>query len=347
MTQSTRKRRGAGRTRLHDVAALAGVSAMTVSRYFNSRETVGPDLQKKIAAAIEETGYVRNVFAGTLASARGKSIGMVIPHVAGGVYAETVQGVTDTLRSNGYQLLLATSDYSMEEEEAAVRAFLGWAPAAIILTSQRHSRKTGEMLASSGVPIVHTWSNKPKANQIVVGFSNVNVGRDCVKYLHGRGYRRIVFVHPTFQDDVGANGRASGYTEMMEELGLTPLEFRSELKTPLDAGRDAFETLIRGRRPADAIIFANDNLAAGALLHSIHERIPVPETCAIMGFGDLSISDKLVPSLTTVRPPRYEIGRIAALRILETLADEGGETAKDAPRRVNDLSYEIVERKST
>ena len=140
MSQPLRKRRGAGRVRLHDVAALAGVSHMTVSRYFNSRDMVGPDLQERIAAAIEKTGYVRNVFAGSLASARGKSIGMVIPHIAGGVYAETVQGVTDTLRSNGYQLLLATSDYSAEEEEAAVRAFLGWSPAAIILTSQRHTR---------------------------------------------------------------------------------------------------------------------------------------------------------------------------------------------------------------
>ncbi|MFM0015905.1 LacI family DNA-binding transcriptional regulator [Paraburkholderia sediminicola] len=347
MSQPLRKRRGAGRVRLHDVAALAGVSHMTVSRYFNSRDMVGPDLQERIAAAIEKTGYVRNVFAGSLASARGKSIGMVIPHIAGGVYAETVQGVTDTLRSNGYQLLLATSDYSAEEEEAAVRAFLGWSPAAIILTSQRHTRKTGELLASAGVPIVHTWSNKPKANQIAVGFSNVNVGRDCVQYLHGRGYRRIVFVHPTHQHDVGADRRALGYTGMMEELGLTPLEYRPAVKSPLDAGMIAFESLTRGRRPADAIIFANDNLAAGALLHGIHQRIPIPETCAIMGFGDLSISDKLVPSLTTVRPPRYEIGRIAALRILQALGEAGSGTSADELQQLNDLPYEIVEREST
>jgi LacI family transcriptional regulator, gluconate utilization system Gnt-I transcriptional repressor len=346
MTQSPRKRRSAGRTKLHDVAALAGVSAMTVSRYFNSRDTVGLDLQKRIASAIEKTGYVRNVFAGSLASARGKSIGMVIPHIAGGVYAETVQGISDTLRANSYQLLLATSNYSMEEEEAAVRAFLGWAPAAIVLTdSSKHSRKTNDLLATAGVPIVHTWSDRPKARQITVGFSNINVGRDCVTYLHARGYRRIVFVHPTVKEDVGANDRVKGYTAMMEELGLTPVEFRSELTTPLDAGRDAFESLTRGRRPADALIFANDNLAAGALLHGAHQRIPIPETCAVMGFGDLSISDKLLPSLTTVRPPRYEIGRIAALRILESLSAAENESSGNV-QLDNELAYEIVERES-
>jgi LacI family transcriptional regulator, gluconate utilization system Gnt-I transcriptional repressor len=96
MSQSVRKRRGSGRTTLHDVAELASVSAMTVSRYFNNKDSVGPDMQERIRAAIEQTGYVRNVFAGSLASARGRSVGMVIPHISGGVYAETIQAVTDT-----------------------------------------------------------------------------------------------------------------------------------------------------------------------------------------------------------------------------------------------------------
>ncbi|MBP0644992.1 substrate-binding domain-containing protein, partial [Mycobacterium tuberculosis] len=83
----------------------------------------------------------------------------------------------------------------------------------------------------------------------------------------------------------------------------------------------------RGRWPAEAIIFANDNLAAGALLHGLRAKIAIPQTCAVMGFGDLSIADKLIPSLTTVRPPRYEIGRIAAVRVIESLRMEDGELA--------------------
>ncbi|WP_109480078.1 LacI family DNA-binding transcriptional regulator [Paraburkholderia sp. C35] len=346
MNQSARKRRGSGRTTLHDVAELAGVSAMTVSRYFSNKDSVGVDMQKRITAAIEQTGYVRNVFAGSLASARGRSIGMVIPHISGGVYAETVQAVTDTLRPFGYQLLLASSNYSTDEEEAAVRAFIGWAPAAIILTGQKRSRKTTDLLASTGIPVVETWAHKAKPQHIQVGFSNPSVGRDCTRYLYERGYRRIVFVHPQRTDDVGANDRASGYEAAMRELGLTPATFRPQSEVLLDAGMEAFTTLTSGRKPAEAIIFPNDNLAAGALLYGLREKISIPDTCAVMGFGDLSIADKLVPSLTTVRPPRYEMGRIAALRVIDLIRALDEDAPVDTIERDNLLSYEIVERES-
>lgn len=346
MNQSIRKRRGSGRPTLHDVAELAGVSAMTVSRYFSERDTVRADIQKRIAAAIEQTGYVRNVFAGSLASARSRSVGMVIPHIAGGVYSETIQAVTDTLRPHGYQLLLASSNYSAEEEEQAVRTFIGWAPAAIILTAQKRSRKTTALLANAGIPVVETWARRARPQHIQVGFSNPSVGRESTRYLYERGYRRIVFVQPPRTNDVGANDRQSGYEAAMRELGLAPVTFRPESEVLLDAGMEAFRTLTRGRRRADALLFPNDNLAAGALLHGLREGIAIPQTCAVMGFGDLSIADKLVPSLTTVRPPRYEIGRIAALRVIELLRAQDADTPTGAIEIDNLLPYEIVERES-
>ena len=346
MNQSVRKRRGSGRITLHDVAELANVSAMSASRYFNNKDSVSLDIQKRISAAIEQTGYVRNVFAGSLASARGRLIGMVIPHIAGGVYAETIQAVSDTLRPFGYQLLLASSNYSTEEEEAAVRAFIGWAPAAIILTGQKRSRKTTELLANARIPVVETWAHKARSQHIQVGFSNPGVGRDSTRYLYERGYRRIAFVHPHRPDDVGANARARGYEAAMRELDLTPVMFRPQSEVLLDAGTEAFQTLTSGRKPAEAIIFPNDNLAAGALLHGLRQKIAIPQTCAVMGFGDLSIADKLVPSLTTVRPPRYEMGKIAALRVIELLRLRDEDMSTDTSERDILLSYEIVQRES-
>jgi LacI family transcriptional regulator, gluconate utilization system Gnt-I transcriptional repressor len=346
MGQSVRKRRGSGRTTLHDVAERSGVSAMTVSRYFSNKESVGLDIQRRIAATIEETGYVRNVFAGALASARSRTVGMVIPHISGGVYAETIQAVTDTLRPHGYQLLLASSNYSAQEEETAVRTFIGWAPAAIILTAQKRSRRTTELLADTGIPVVETWARRERPRHIQVGFSNPAVGQESTRYLHDRGYRRIVFVQSPRTEDVGADDRESGYEAAMRELDLPPVTFRPQSSVLLDAGMEAFRTLTRGRNPAQALLFPNDNLAAGALLYGLREKIAIPEACAVMGFGDLSIADKLVPSLTTVRPPRYEIGRIAALRVIDLLRAREGEAPVDSIQQDNLLSYEIVRRES-
>ncbi|WP_432262407.1 LacI family DNA-binding transcriptional regulator [Cupriavidus sp. TMH.W2] len=347
MTQPTRKRRGSGRVKLREVAELAGVSPMTVSRYFSQRDLVAQEAQMRIAAAIEQTGYVANVFAGGLASARGKSVGMVIPNISGGVFAETVQGVTDTLRPHGYQLLLASSNYSGDEEEEAVRAFIGWSPAALILTGHRHTRGTNQLLAKSGIPVVQTWDHKPSSEHIQVGFSHIDVGKDSTRYLYERGYRRIAFVHTGQLEDFRAIERANGYDIAMSELGLTPTTFKSPPLAPLEAGKLAFQSLLRGRWPAEAIIFANDNLAAGALLYCLREKIEIPRECAVMGFGDLSIADKLVPSLTTIRPPRYDIGCVAAQRVLELLRAEDGEIPADTVQRDNVLPYELIEREST
>ncbi len=347
MTESVRKRRGAGRIKLRDVAELAGVSPMTVSRYFTQPSLVAKEAQERIAAAVEQTGYVPNLFAGGLASTRGKMVGMVIPNIAGGVFAETVQGVTDTLRPHGYQLLLASSNYSADEEQQAVRSFIGWSPAALIVTGHRHTSETDKLLASAGIPVVETWDHKAGSPHIQVGFSHFNVGVDSTRFLYQRSYRRIVFVHTGQPEDFRANERAKGYETAMTELGLTPSTLRSVAEAPLEAGKHALETLLRGRWPAEAIIFANDNLAAGALLHGLRTKISIPGECAVMGFGDLSIADKLVPSLTTVRPPRYEIGQIAAERIIEALRIESGEIGAGTIKRENLLAYELLEREST
>ena len=146
-----RKRRGAGRATLADVARAAEVSAISVSRYFNQPEQVSPPLRERIEAAVQALGYVPNLVAGGLASARGRIVGMVIPNISGPIFAQTIQAFSDTLSRHGYQLLLASSYFSEEQEESAVRAFLGWSPAALVVTSHFHSPATEKMLAEADV----------------------------------------------------------------------------------------------------------------------------------------------------------------------------------------------------
>src|ERR1700712_1792613 len=129
---STRKRRGAGRATIHDVARLAGVGSITVSRYFSEPGRVAATRSARIAAAVKELGYVPNLVAGGLASSHGRMVGMVIPNISGPIFASTIQSFSDTLTRHGYQLLLASSYFSAKQEESAVRAFLGWKPAALV-----------------------------------------------------------------------------------------------------------------------------------------------------------------------------------------------------------------------
>ena len=347
---SPRKRRGSGRATIHDVARLAEVGSITVSRYFTEPGRVAAARSARIAAAVKQLGYVPNLMAGSLASSHSRIIGMVIPNISGPIFASTIQSFSDTLTRHGYQLLLASSYFSAKQEESAVRAFLGWKPAALVVTGRFHSRATDKLLATAGIPVVETWDYEPRRKPIQVGYSNLAVGEQAARYLYNKGYRRIAFVQNSLAGDLSAVDRSDGYAKVMREHGLEPTIYVPTAEAPFDAGKQAIEALsitpgrcAGGEAKAEAIIFANDNLAAGALLAGQRAGLEIPAQCAIVGFGDYPFSPLLLPSLTTIRPPGREIGEIAALRILEQL---GVLPASCQDTRLNLLACELIERES-
>ncbi|MCS3469266.1 LacI family gluconate utilization system Gnt-I transcriptional repressor [Pseudomonas sp. JUb42] len=342
---ATRKRKGVGRVTLNTVARHAGVSAITVSRYFNQPDQVSPERRERIAEAVSELGYVPNLVAGGLASARSRIVAMVIPNISGPIFANTIQGFSDTLSRHGFQLLLASSYFSEEQEESAVRAFLGWSPAALVLTSHFHSAATEKMIEQADIPVVETWDYQPERGPMQIGFSHDEVGVTAARYLHDKGYRRIAFVQNSAVGDLSALERRNGYARTLELLGLQPWVFAPEPDlAPFEAGKQAMQQLMAGEQRPDAIIFANDNLAAGGLLAGQRSGLRIPEDCAIMGFGDYPFAHMLMPSLTTIKPPALEIGVLAAQRVLESL---GVLVPEGEIQRLNLLDCHLIEREST
>nr|WP_090262440.1 LacI family DNA-binding transcriptional regulator [Pseudomonas panipatensis] len=340
---SPRKRRGAGRVTLSAVAERAGVSAISVSRYFNQPGQLSEDLRERIGAAVAALGYVPNQVAGGLASARGRIVGMVVPNISGPIFADTIQAFSDALAAAGYQVLLASSYFSEDKEESAVRAFLGWNPAALVLTSHFHSAACEALLAAADIPLLEMWDYQPQRAPIQIGFSHYQVGVDAARYLYGKGYRRIAFVQNSAPGDYSALDRRDGYADTLRALGLQPWMFVPTAAAPFEAGRQAMEALMaRSERP-DAIIFANDNLAAGGLLAGQRAGLRIPQDCAVLGFGDYPFAEMLLPSLTTLKPPAREIGERAAERVLQAI---GARPSEQAPERLNLLHCRVVERES-
>ncbi|MEE4889579.1 LacI family DNA-binding transcriptional regulator [Pseudomonas alliivorans] len=344
-TSATRKRRGAGRVTINAVAKQAGVSAITVSRYFNQPEQVSSELRERISTAVGALGYVPNLVAGGLASARSRVVAMVIPNISGPIFANTIQGFSDTLSRHGFQLLLASSYFSVEQEESAVRAFLGWSPAALVLTSRFHSDATEKMIQQAYIPVIETWDHQPERSPIQIGFSHYEVGVTAAQYLHGKGYRRIAFVENSIAGDFSAQERRDGYVATLETLGLKPWVFVPDAGlAPFEAGRQAMDVLMNQPLQPDAIFFANDNLAAGGLLTSQRIGLQTPRDCAVMGFGGYAFAQMMMPSLTTIKPPALQIGVLAAQRVLESL---GVLPVEGEIQRLNLLACELVEREST
>lgn len=344
MEKTIRKRRGLGRSTIFDVAQVARTSAISVSRYFNSPELVSTETRERIRAAIAQTGYIRNQAAGGLASTQGRIVSAIVPSVSNSIFAETIQGLANTLATHDYQLLLATHNYSLENEEKIVKAMIGWSPRALVLTGVTHSPATEILLAGLTMPVIETWDLQDGRPYTQVGFSHIDAGAQMTTHLLSKGYRKIVFVDSSNTDDFRAMQRAEGYRMAMEAAGARATIVRPRDVEPLEAGRQILLEQLQKRIRPDALFFCNDNMAAGAIYEAARARICIPEQCAIAGFGDFAFAAQLMPSLTTIRVPRYEIGRRAADNILQQLG-EIAPFVNSAPL-IDRLEFQIVSRDS-
>ena len=338
-------RRRVDRPTLADVSALAGVSTITVSRFFNEPHRVAPDATARIQAAVEQLNYVPNLTAGGLASARSRVVAMVVPNISGPIFAPTLQALADGLAEQGLQLLLASSYFSGEAEERAARAFLGWNPTALVLTSRFHTPATERLIAAATQPVIETWDLAPGRSPFQIGFSHHQVGRDAASYLTGRGHRRIGFVHNSVAGDLSAQERFAGYAEVMQAKGLEAWGYSPTEPDPMQAGAQAVQALTaRKRGRPQALIFANDNLACGAILAGQRLGLRLPQDLAIFGFGDYAFADKLLPSLSTIRPPAQAIGQTAA-QLISQLTRRADAEARP-PAQVHELACTLVTRES-
>ncbi len=333
-----RARRGSGAVTLHDVARLAGVAPITASRALNTPAQVSEEVRQKVADAVARTGYVPNRLAGGLASARSRLVAAVVPTIAGPVFLETVQSLTEALAERGYQLMLGQSGYAGSREDALLEAIIGRRPDGIVLTGILHSTEGRRRLMACGIPVVETWDLTPTPIDMLVGFSHVDVGRAVAAFLHGRGRRRLGVVAG---DDERARRRSDAFVAAAQALGLPAVKVvHVPAPTTLRRGRDGLSTLLVAAPDTDAVFCSSDLLALGVLTEARVRGMAVPHRLAVVGFGDLEFAADVDPALTTVHIKGAAIGRQAAQFIVERA--EGREVAE----RVIDIGFSIVERQS-
>jgi LacI family gluconate utilization system Gnt-I transcriptional repressor len=174
-----------------------------------------------------------------------------------------------------------------------------------------------------------------------VGFSQKDAGADLTRHLLSRGYRRIAFA--AAQLDPRTLQRLEGWRQALKEANVfdTTLEWLNPAPSSISLGARMFEQIMGQQPPVDAIFFCNDDLAQGAALAALRLGIDIPGRVAVAGFNDLTGSDQMLPSLTTVRTPRAEIGQVAAQMLIQLMHSETVETT------CIDVGYQLVVRSST
>lgn len=331
-------RRRSGGITLEDVSRIAGVSAITVSRALNTPDLVTPETREKVRLAVESTGYVPNLLAGGLASNRSRLVAALVPTIAGPVFLETIQALTEALAGRGYQLMLGQSGYGESREDALIDAIVGRRPDGIVLTGIMRSAAGRRRLIASGIPVVETWDLTPTPVDMLVGFSHELAGAAAADYLFSKGYRHPAAVTG---DDDRANQRRVGFERRMAALGVTDVKvFTVPAPTTLAGGREALAWLRQRHPQIDALACSSDVLAHGAIIEAQSRGLQVPRDIAVMGFGDLSFARHAWPAITTVRIDGTGIGRQSAAFIADRA--EG----KAVAQPVVDIGFSLIGRES-
>ena len=338
-----RGRRGTGRVRITDVAKLAGVAPITVSRVLNTPDSVATETLRRVREAIDRIGYVPNMLAGGLASSCSHLIAAVVPTIASPVFQETWEALTDTFANAGYHVTFGQTGYGGTREEELLDAIVARRPDGIVVTGIMGSAWGPPTLARSGHPRGRDLGSDSDAYRHAGGLSHENIGAAVGEYLRAKGRTRIGIITAA---DPRARRRARGLINAAIRLGFAttlapePPMFVAPAPGTLGSGRAGLADLVARHPEIDAVFCSSDMLALGAVIEAQARGISVPEKIAVVGYGNLNFAADTLPPLTTVSVDGSAIGRLAAGCIIDRA--QGRLVAEP----VVDVGFSIIERAS-
>ncbi|MGH3655582.1 MAG: LacI family DNA-binding transcriptional regulator [Micromonosporaceae bacterium] len=334
------------RARLKDVAKHAGVSIKTVSNVVNGYVHVRADTRERVEAAIAELQYRPNLSARSLRAARSGVVALALPELDVPYFAELARHIVAAAEERGWTVLIDQTEGSRDRERVVVDGIrrelidgLIFSPLALTASDLAdRSDVTPMVLLGERV-----GGSDLVADHVVV--DNVAAAREATGHLIGLGRRRVAAIGAQrAAAGVTARLRLAGYQEALRNAGLSP---DRSLVRPATAyhradGAAAMADLLELAEPPDAVFCFNDLLALGALRTLNQRGVRVPDDVALVGFDDIEDGRYATPNLTTVRPDKEQIGRLA----VELLADRLAGDRDTAPRELV-APHDLVVREST
>ena len=302
-----------------DVAKLAGVSPVTVSRVINDAPLVNLKTRARVEQAIRELGYVPNVAAASLRSKRTRSLALILPDVTNTFWTTVARGVEDTAQSRGYSVFLCNTDEDLAKQARYLEFVASQRVDGVVIAPCGRDAGNLARLRDRDIPTVIV-------DRCIDGWETDTVLGDSlsgayalVKHLIGLGHRRIAIISGPHNTST-AEDRVTGYCIALSEAGIAPdprLIQRGEYRTA--SGEElAYQLLDEQPRPT-AIFAANNAISMGVIDAAAKRGLRIPQDLALVCFDDLPSISHLFPFLTVVVQPVYEMGVNAAQLLLSRL----------------------------
>ena len=297
---------------LDDVAAKAGVSAATVSRFLNNPKVVAETTGERIEAAIAEIGYIPNALAGGLASSKSRMVAVLIPHLVDSIFNTTIETMADELTASGTNVMLGLTGVNVRRTRDLIRAALARRVDAIISTGPL-DEETRALVRRGNTLFIQIWELPEDPVGLAIGFSHREAGRDVARFLVSRGYR---LPHVVTADGERARRRRQGFVDEWLALGgEQPTESMVEIPSSYGHARRVFAEIRRLPAAPDVVFCGSDWLAQGLIVEAQSAGLRVPDELAVVGFGNSSIAGEMRPTITTVDIDGARIAREAMAAI--------------------------------
>ena len=319
--------------KISDVAAMAGVSAMTVSRVMNNTGAVRPATRDAVLKVVEALGYAPNIAARTLAQGGLGRIGLLYSNPSAGYLSEFLIGALEGVQTHGGQLIVEQCEDDADSECAAVRRLAaGGARGLLLPPPHGESEATLAEATRLGFRTVAVAAGAFRSEATAVRIDDHAAAADMTRRLLDMGHRRIGFISGA-ENQSASRERLTGFQ--------SEIDARSDAEAVMEAGAFTYRSgleaagrLLDLADPPTAIFASNDDMALGAIALAHQRRLDVPGQLTVVGFDDTPMATAIWPPLTTVRQP---IARMAAEAV--ALLAKGGEDRQEVVFR-----HAIVER---
>ncbi len=330
---------------IYDIAEIAGVSIATVSRVVNGSDKVSEKTRNRVMEVIEKEGFTPNVFAQGLGLHTMHTVGILVPDISDLYMAEAVAYLEKYLSENGYECILSCSGFEQEGKTAHTEMLLSKHVDAMIYVGSTYAgngkkkEETDYIRKAAGQVPVFIINGYVKGENV---YSSVNNDEKAVYEVTNRlikkGRRDIIFL--TDSGSYSALKKKSGYEKALKEAGI---ELKDDMEYHVENSIDAVRKLLKGiKRPFDAVIASNDNIAVGAVKYAYSAKKKMPEDIEIVGYNNSSIVAVCEPELSSIDNRTGEICHDTVVRMVRVLA---GETEGDNRKVV--VSCHFVERKTS
>ncbi|HUN25417.1 MAG TPA: LacI family DNA-binding transcriptional regulator [Steroidobacteraceae bacterium] len=315
------KRRAArpphAQTTIRDVARELGISVATVSRALTRPELLRRDTRDRVIATAERLGYRPNLLARGLRRGETRALLFIVPTLSP-FFLEIYAGAEDVAREADFALLLGSSRGDAEREEACFdQVVSGRADGIILLTGLVPSAYASGKRPLP--PLIAVLERVPHHAVPVIRTDHRSGAAAATRHLIDLGHRRIAHIAGSRRAPSSAQ-RLGGYRSTLESAGLAaPPELVHPGDFGLRSGLVAMEALLTLRDPPTAVLCGNDEMAFGAILALNRAGLAVPRDVSVVGFDNQAMAEYSNPPLTTVHIPREELGRRAALALIEQL----------------------------